>query len=304
MTWYKADETKRKINEMLAADQGATYRGWLGKVLPHIGDAYREGNEPFRPHMGASLIGNPCARAVWYSFRWATRKSFDGRMIRLFNRGHLEEGRFIAMLLGIGVKVFQQDANGKQFRITGAFGHYGGSGDGIGFEIPDLTADMPAVLEFKTSSDKIFVSMTLDGVRKTKWEHYVQMQQYMLRMNYSVALYMMVNKNNDEIHCEIVPFDREVAEQFFDRGERLVFFPQPPIRISERPTGYECRYCDHKPLCHGNTAPDRNCRTCKYSEPTTAGGGQWICHKHNIAIALETQYNGCSEYREHESIRK
>ena len=44
-------------------------------------------------------------------------------MLRLFNRGHIEEARFIAMLLTIGMPVYQQDAEGKQFRIH--FGEIG-----------------------------------------------------------------------------------------------------------------------------------------------------------------------------------
>lgn len=91
-----AKKTMHKIDSMVAKDQGSAYRVWLGQVLPHIGDAYRPGNDGHRGHMGASLIGKECARSIWYDFFWATKSAFGGRMVRLFNRGHLEEGRFIA----------------------------------------------------------------------------------------------------------------------------------------------------------------------------------------------------------------
>lgn len=28
----------------------------------------------FRPHLGASQIGKSCERALWYDFRWTTRR--------------------------------------------------------------------------------------------------------------------------------------------------------------------------------------------------------------------------------------
>lgn len=55
-----------------------------------------------RNHLGASLIGRECSRYLWYVFRWVYHKQFDGRMYRLFNRGHREEDRFCEWLRGIG----------------------------------------------------------------------------------------------------------------------------------------------------------------------------------------------------------
>src|SRR3546814_6034612 len=60
--------TMRKIDAMIEADQGASFRGWEGKVLPHIGDAYRDDPEDgHRPHLGASILGGECPRAIYYS---------------------------------------------------------------------------------------------------------------------------------------------------------------------------------------------------------------------------------------------
>src|SRR3954464_3219259 len=113
-----AIKTMVAINTAIERDQGAMFRVWEGKVMPHLDDAYRGEDDGFRGHLGASQLGDECGRALWYGFRWATRPHFSGQQLRLFNRGHLEEGRFIAMLLAIGMQVFQQDANGRQFRIN------------------------------------------------------------------------------------------------------------------------------------------------------------------------------------------
>lgn len=289
-----ATQTVAKIDAMVKADQGSSYREWLGKVIGHIGDAYRTGNDGHRSHMGASLIGGECARAIWYNFRWATKSNFEGRLLRLFNRGHLEEARFIAMLLMICCEVYQQDENGNQFRISHAEGHFGGSGDGVAVGIPDLAPGTAALTEFKTHNDKSFSELKAKGVRDAKFEHYVQMNVYMRKMGIAVALYLAVNKNNDELYGEIIPLDSAVADQFLDRGEKIVWMTEPPNKINESPGFFRCRWCDHRPVCHLKAAPDKNCRTCAYSEPVE--GGKWICRLHDQHIGKEVQLTGCKDY--------
>lgn len=299
MAVHLASKTLLAIEDAIQADQGAKFRGWLGKVIPHMGDAYREDESPFRTHLGASGVGDDCARKIWYGFRWTTRPKFDGRLLRLFNRGHLEEARFIAMLLTIGAEVYQQDENGNQFRISDAGGHFGGSGDGIVVNIPDLEPGVPALCEFKTSAEKPFLKLEKEGVRESKFEHYVQMQVYMRKMGIAVALYMVVNKNNDKLYAEIVPFNAEVADQFIDRGVRLVWMDVPPEKINQSPGWYQCKWCDHRPVCHLKGEPDRNCRTCLHSKPLE--DGTWKCTNfESDCYGLrdkEQQIAGCDKYR-------
>lgn len=291
-----ASKTLAAIESTIAGDQGASYRQALQRVLPHIGDAYRGVDSPFRTHLGASVIGDECARKIWYGFHWTTIPSFGGRILRLFNRGHLEEGRFIAALLAIGCQVYQQDANGKQFRISGVGGHFGGSGDGIAVGIPDVDPTLPVLLEFKTHNDKSFIKLVKEGVRSAKFEHYVQMQIYLRKMNLTVALYMAVNKNNDEIYAEIITLDTATADQFIDRAEQIIKLQKPPVRISESPGWFACTWCDHKPVCHLKREPHKNCRTCEFGYCNPDGG--WFCeYAHgSMLLAGEEQVTGCSSW--------
>jgi hypothetical protein len=314
-----AHKTLKLIDDLVQKDQGALFRQWEGRVLPHIGDAYRAKEEGHRSHLGASILGAECARAVYYSFRWATKPNFEGRMIRLFNRGHLEEGRFIALLLMMGAEVLQQDEHGKQFRISFAEGHGGGSGDGMGLGIPDLVPGTWALTEFKTHSEKSFIDLAGDlaswrahvadptrnafmgkGVRETKFEHFVQMQLYMRKMELACAVYFAINKNTDDIYAEIVLLDSALADEFLARGEKLVYLEQPPKKISTSPGFYKCRFCDHRPVCHLKAAPDINCRTCQYSTPErqtdSEGRGVWTCALRKIVLSKELQQTGCDKY--------
>lgn len=281
-----AVKTMAAIEEAVRRDQGNAYRVWLGRVIPHIGDAYRHDDDQFRSHMGASTIGRECAREIWYSFRWATAKRAEGRMVRLWNRGHLEEARFIALLLTIGCEVFQQDENGKQYRISDAGGHFGGSGDGMFRGCPDLPPDTMALSEFKTHNDKSFQKLKSEGVRGAKFEHFVQMQVYMLKMGLAVAVYFAVNKNDDEIYAEVVPRDTAVGEQFVQRGLKIIPLRQPPDKLSTSPGFYKCKFCDHRPVCQLGAPPERNCRTCQHSV-ANVDDGKWYCTHPDLSQPVE-----------------
>lgn len=294
-----ATKTLVAIEESMTADQGASYRQFLEKVIPHVGDAYRgfEAN-PFRSHMGASGIGGECGRAIWYGFRWATKPKFGGRILRLFNRGHLEEARFIAILLSIGCQVYQQDENGKQFRISDAGGHFGGSGDGIAVGVPDLDPGTPCLLEFKTHNSKSFLKLVKEGVRACKFEHFVQVQVYMRKMGLAVALYMAVNKDTDEIYAELIYLEPEVADQFIDRAKTLIGMNYAPARINESPGWFACAWCDHKAVCHQNKEPERTCRSCAFVECLESG--KWTCAKdiegYMTTVSSDQQLAGCANW--------
>lgn len=294
-----ATKTLDAINSNLEADGGDSFRANLKKVLPHISDIYRqEKNSVGRGHLGASVLGSQCARQIWYGFHWAIKPKFPGRILRLFNRGHLEEARVIALLLSIGVEVYQQDSEGKQFRVEHADGHVGGSGDGVVVGLPDLNPGMPCLLEIKTHNDKSWKAVHSKGVKASKFEHYVQMCIYGTKMGLNHALYVAVNKNDDSLHLELVPISRAVGEQYLERGAKIVNAEGPPNRIGHSIGDYRCVYCDYKALCHGvgKYKVERNCRTCAFSE---IKGKDWVCRHHNQVLTVEEQKQGCSSWQAH-----
>lgn len=317
------------IDTAMRKDQGAAFRQWQEKVLPHLGDAYRGEDEAFRGHLGASVLGNECGRAIWYGFRWATRKEFSGQVLRLFNRGHLEEGRFIAMLLSIGVELVQQDEAGNQFRISFAEGHGGGSGDGFARNVPGMQADQWVQAEFKTHNQRSFddlagsdfrnwfegvcgrgpkVPFSGKGVRESKPDHYFQMQTYMRKFGLAAALYGAVCKNTDDVYFELVPVDTSLADQLMERATKIVWLHDAPEKIKGGSAGwYKCKFCDHMNVCHKGAKPDMNCRTCAYSEPRP--GGFWVCknpvvsHGHeSVPLSRAEQLKGCSHHEVKKSM--
>jgi hypothetical protein len=249
--------------------------------------------EKSRPHLGASIIGRKCKRAIWYSFRWALPSDHSGRLYRLFQRGHLEEIQFVKDLRDIGVEVHEFDDDGNQIRFTDCEGHMGGSCDGMGRKFPEAPKSW-AVLEFKTHGEKSFNELAAKGVKEAKPEHYVQMNMYMGWSETDRALYLAVNKNTDALHSEWVHFDKQVFEDNVTKAMGIIMSAEPPEKISLDPAWFECKFCDYYTLCHQNKVAKPSCRTCASSTPVAEG--QWSCDKFKSVIPLENQYDGCAEH--------
>src|ERR1700760_1841054 len=84
-----------------------------------------------RKHLGASELGEECTAKLWFKFRWTFQETFNGRMLRLFRRGHTEEPKLIALLRSVGIHIDNIDSEtGKQYRFSASEGHCGGSCDG------------------------------------------------------------------------------------------------------------------------------------------------------------------------------
>lgn len=273
-----------------------------------------------RPHLGASLLGNPCRRALWFSFRWAIAPAFPGRVLRLFDTGNREEARIVADLRNAGITVFDRDPDtGKQFSVSFC-PHSGGSLDGIaqGFE------EAPKkwhVVEFKTHNEKSFAELKSRGVQEAKPYHYAQMQVYMYKMNqaypgeFDRAMYVAVNKNTDDMYGERVRLDPLFAQQTIGKAIAVVEAPRPAGRLSDDPKHPDCLFCPYHGICFGTEWKDvggwqfvpfsrdrleRNCRTCLHSTPCNRtrpdGTGAWECAFDNSEITAKGEREKCVDH--------
>lgn len=248
-----------------------------------------------RAHLGASQIGKPCDRALWYQFRWATRPEFEGRMLRLFETGQLQEARLVADLRAIGVEVYDTDPEtGRQFQVSEVGGHFGGSMDGCGRGFEESSAWH--VLEFKTSNAKKFAELKKKGVEAAQPVHYAQMQTYMHLTGMRRAYYLAVCKDTDEIHGERVRYQADFAKRLIERARYIVTSPEPPAQISDDPENFQCRWCDHRAICHEARIPEVSCRTCVHATPETDGDRRWSCALWKKDLTLAEQMEGCSQH--------
>lgn len=314
----------------------------------------RNPDQGLRHHLGASIIGRKCSREIYYSYRWATPSQFDGRMLRLFDRGHEEEFRFADWLRLVGATVETIDpktkhklfyhgdsdsyftiapgetisdnaamhcddvsdvdwhiirATGKgveipkprQYGFKDATGHFAGSHDAHITNLPyvnllDLSPLATLLGEFKTHNEKSFKNLVEVGVKEAKPEHHVQMVTYMYEDNLPAGLYCAVNKNTEHLHFEFVLRDDTLANNMKARAYHIIFAERPPPRISTSPVWFDCKYCDHKPICHYGAPMAKNCRTCKSSRPVA--NGEWACAQWNCIIPKEAQPLGCDAWKQ------
>lgn len=262
-------------------------------------EATREG--PHRGRLGASVIGKPCDRELWYGFRELYQSKFDGRMLRLFETGHLEEKRFVRELRGIGCRVHAGDsATGEQFEFTALGGHFVCHPDAVVLGIKEAPETWHSC-EMKTMCEKDFNKTKRDGVLKSKPEHHAQTQIAMGMAKLTRALYVFRNKNTDHIWTERLKRDTKCFKQLMDRAERIIRSNNPPERRADRPDSFTCRFCDAFQLCWGTgkvavPLPAKTCRSCCHATPEIDEGenwARWKCEKHGIDISYAEQKQAC-----------
>lgn len=251
------------------------------ETIKAIYQHYERKTQSHRPHLGASRIGLPCDRALWYEFRHCQMPKFPGRILRLFETGHREEARVIANLRAIGIEVYDRDPRDPSKQINYHdldCPHFAGSLDGIGRGFVEAPKAWH-VIEIKTMNKKQFDTLESlsSGVKGLKPEHYAQMQIYMHWSKLDRAYYFCVCKDDDRIYGERVHYDKDAALELTERAHRIIYADVPPDKKSTNPDRPPCLWCEYKDLCYGHKCADVNCRTCAHSSPYKTG--TWKCAK-------------------------
>ena len=254
--------------------------------------------------IGASILGHPCTRYLWYLFRHCTKESFNGRILRLFETGDIEEDRLVADLRRIGCNVIVTDDTDQQFHVSACGGHVSGYLDGCLIGLPEAPKTWH-VLECKSHNDKNFKKLVREGVKKGFPKHYCQMMVYMHLTGMERALYIAANKNDDTLYKERINYNKEEAEAMLDRAKNIVTSMNAPMRIAEKPDYYVCKHmCSATQLCFGPETPIavlpipfKSCRQCCHATPLLVGNnGEWLCEKHCRGLSMEDQLKACDDH--------
>ena len=275
------------------------------KTVAAIYAAHEKRNEQRQSRrLGASVLGKACERAVWYGFRWAYRETFDGRMLRLFETGHLAEPRFADELRSIGCEVHLVDPDtGNQFEFTEIGGHFVDKIDGMVLGLPDAPKSWH-VCEFKTHNAKSFQGLASNGLRVAKPEHYVQLMIGMHLSGVDRGLYLASNKDTDELYGERIKYNKAEGENWLAKAVRLIQAESPPPRIGDDAGKFPCNFCSYREVCHGTTPPGPgvkacvNCRTCCHATPVVGDTqlGIWRCEKHGKNLSEAEQAKACDDH--------
>ena len=244
--------------------------------------------------LGASSIGTECSRAVWYAWRAFIKPKFNGRMLRLFRTGHLQEDRIVDDLKVAGFSVWEVDPDtNEQWTYTDTTGHFVAKLDGVikGVVGAEKT---PHTLEIKTHSKKSFDEVCKAGVIRAKPVHFAQMLAGMYLSGLRRGLYVALCKDNEQYYIERIAFDASAAAKLGEKIGKIISSTLPPERISDKEDYFACKWCDSVGVCKKGEMPIRTCRSCEHVELESEG--KWSCGLMKMELTPEAQLKACEHY--------
>ena len=241
--------------------------------------------EKRRPYLGMSSLGNECVRQQWYGFRWVKKiKAVPG------------------------VEMQTQDAKDptRQIGWKDFGGHLRGHADGIltGLKQAPKTKHL---WECKAVNDKKFAKLEKLKAADEKsalsiWDptYYAQQVLYMDYEGLTRSWMTTVTPGGRKqigVRTEANPAE---AMKLKAKAERIIFSEEAPEPFSTVDKAPPCLFCDHKELCRGREAAERNCRTCAHVTPEK--DGTWSCARFKHTLDYDMQTVGCISHRYNPSL--
>ena len=210
--------------------------------------------EPQRDYLGASSIGEACARRTWYRYH-GDREIFDVDSIRRFIDGHRTEDLVISWLRKLPfLEIHTHDESGNQYGFTdGKFsGHYDGVIRGI-IQAPKTWH----ILEVKCVNEKKFTELNkLKRINEKsaleEWSktYYAQAVIYMDKAGLTRHYLVCATPGGRQLTSIRTDCNPEYAAQLTDKAHKIISATSPPPRISEKSDFFECAWCSFKDICH------------------------------------------------------
>lgn len=208
--------------------------------------------DPRRDYLGASSIGYPCSRKIWYGYRME-RTPPEPRLALIFDTGKRLEDMVLdyleiaaANIEGFELIRASEDNNWLHTasrEVPQFQGHYDAK--------IIIAGSLAIILEIKTAKDAEFNNFKKKGLTTWRPEYYAQIQSYMGMENIPNGVELVINKDNQQIHEEWLQFDAIYYAELEERARGIIEATEPPERINKNPTFYLCQSCSYKRECHG-----------------------------------------------------
>lgn len=219
-----------------------------------------------RTYLGASSIGDSCARKLWYGLHGYPAKPIESTGLMAIQDGHRSEDLIAERLRLIpGIELWTHDENRKQFgfcedveRLDGSKGEFKGHYDGV------IRGLLQAPVTWHVWENKAVNQKKFDNFRKLieelgeknalkKWD-YVYWCQAQIYMHYTELkrhyLTVCTPGGRDVASCR-TEYDKEAALALIEKAKRIIRAGEAPARIGPA-TWYECKFCRFYEVCHGN----------------------------------------------------
>jgi len=223
--------------------------------------AEREAMPP-RNYLGASRIGEPCARRLCYEVMHLPPdpgKAFTGRLLRVFETGHRFEGMTIRWLRLAGFDLRTCKRDGSQFGFSAADGRFQGHIDGVIVDGPDVGFPYPVLFEHKAVNDATWSEIVKRGLRSAAPVYWSQVQVYMAYLEIERTLVVALDKDTEALTFDLIAFDPTAAQDLSDKAVAVlsaVDAGELLPRIAAREDFYLCRMCPFAGRCwHAEQPP-------------------------------------------------
>lgn len=216
-------------------------------LVKAIHDVFNSTIEKRRNYIGASQAGKACSRAIWYSISVERQEAPPQRKI-IFEVGKYLERMIVSALsksssLSITEPCEENDFLFVKDDIAGFEGHV----DGL---LSCHETGETFVLEIKTANDDNFNKFKKEGLLSWAPYYYSQVQCYLGMLKVERGILLAINKNNGELHQEIVHYDDIFYHQLKSKVKHILSLTEPPEKLNKNPQYYICRMCEFKDICH------------------------------------------------------
>jgi hypothetical protein len=218
----------------------------------------RAAAQPSRPYLGASGIGDKCERKIWYRYTGATAKPMQYSGCYAVEDGHKTEDLIASRLrLVPGLQLWTVDENGRQFGFSDHNKNFRGHIDGVILGLYQAPST-PHIWEHKAVNDKKFAYFEKlrdkhgekETLRHWDWTYFVQGQIYMHYFDMKRHYITISTPGGRKITSARTEYDGDIAKAHIAKARRIIEAKEPPPRMNENPSWYECKWCPFHGVCH------------------------------------------------------
>lgn len=192
-------------------------------------------HEEPRLYIGFSSIGHICRRYLWLDYHKNELKSqFNEKQAVIFDNGHWVEKKLIHNIRQAGFEISAQ-----QMEMSLFDGKFKGHSDGI-INHPEYGK---VVLEIKGIQKNTWNQYVKKGIKEISPTYYAQAIMYSGYLNLSGTLFVIENKDNQDLYEEFIPSNFTEYNMLCRKAESIIH-GEIPAGISTRVDWWQCTMCD------------------------------------------------------------
>jgi hypothetical protein len=215
----------------------------VGKLTKKLNKASNDNIEEKRDYIGASSIGHPCYRRIWFAINDYPQTIIAPRPKRILEMGKMLEGMIINWLREVGLIIQRIPFAVIDKQLTYFKGHY----DAL---IVNKDGSPLYILEIKTAKDSSFSQFKSHGLKRWNEQYYAQVQSYMGMSGIKKSIIIVLNKDNADMWDEEIEFDEAYYLGLRDKAKLIKEAKIAPPRVNGSPLYYLCRMCPFSEECH------------------------------------------------------